>query len=616
MKREQQFGNVTQSLHNQLELVDALTIAPTSSKEATNANAITTTTTTALSGYTSDSTPRQRMRSSRPLSILPRIGGSNRAGQPQEYELVEGGQRGPPPKKKFNWKLVIGGGLALFAFVALFGPRERRRKVIGAVVDSYQSWGDSPAAAQITPPPLNIDGVIPSTLSFETDPNPSKTTQCTKPHTFSKPLVQWSLIIDAGSTGSRIHVYKFHNCYSSPTFEYEVFKMTQPGLSDFRNDPEGAAKSLDTLLARAVEVVPKEFQKCTPVVVKATAGLRLLGVDQSVAILDAVKGRLRTRWPFPLGKDGVVIMDGKDEGVYAWITVNYLLNTLNSTQATKNSFAVLDLGGASTQIVFEPTFTRPNTVFEEGEHKYRLDFTGRSHVLYQHSYLGYGLMQARQSVHRLVEFLSPEPKPGQDPSIPNACLVRDSDREVEIVDPKADPEVTPNRKVVMTGADVGSFEGCKRIMELVMAKDALCTVKPCSFNGVYQPSIIETFPNGPIILLSYFYDRLSPLLPPKDQSSLSVPVSKFRTFAQQVCLGEQSWLQHWGSNPTAMVELRGRPEYCLDLTFMYTLLRLGYELDEERQVHLAKKVGQTELGWCLGAAIVGLKDEDGLVCEV
>lgn len=91
--------------------------------------------------------------------------------------------------------------------------------------------------------------------------------------------------------------------------------MTKPGLSSFALDPEGAARSLDILLEKAVKVVPKEFQKCTPIIVKATAGLRLLGHDQSSAILDAVRRRLQTRWPFPIGgKDGVVIMDGKDEG--------------------------------------------------------------------------------------------------------------------------------------------------------------------------------------------------------------------------------------------------------------------------------------------------------------
>lgn len=32
----------------------------------------------------------------------------------------------------------------------------------------------------------------------------------------------------------------------------------------------------------------------------------------------------------------------------------------------------------------------------------------------------------------------------------------------------------------------------------------------CSFDGVYQPEL-EKFPN---LLLSYFYDRIHPLLPP------------------------------------------------------------------------------------------------------
>ena len=41
---------------------------------------------------------------------------------------------------------------------------------------------------------------------------------------------------------------------------------------------------------------------------------------------------------------------------------------------------------------------------------------------------------------------------------------------------------------------------------------SVCDVKPCSFNGVYQPSLIDTFPHGNILLLSYFYDRLNPFL--------------------------------------------------------------------------------------------------------
>ncbi len=102
-------------------------------------------------------------------------------------------------------------------------------------------------------------------------------------------------------------------------------------------------------------------------------------------------------------------MDGSEEGVYAWITANYLLGTLSSSSSTSSPimpYAVLDLGGASTQIVFEPRWEQSEGRLEEGEHKYDLTFSGKSHVLYQHSYLGYGLMRARRHVHQLVEFMS------------------------------------------------------------------------------------------------------------------------------------------------------------------------------------------------------------------
>ena len=279
-------------------------------------------------------------------------------------------------------------------------------------------------------------------------------------------------MIDAGSTGSRIHVYKFNNCGPSPVYEYETFVQKHPGLSAFAGRPEEAAQSLDSLLDVAMSTVPEQLRRCTPVAVKATAGLRLLGAEPAGEILEAVRRRIGIAYPFPLAsQDPVAIMDGRDEGVFAWVTANYLMDTIRAdSPRTAAPYAVLDLGGASTQIVFEPVFDGA-TDMHEGDHRYELRFggpAGKTHVLYQHSYLGYGLMRARKSVHRLVDFMAAAyTSDAASIEIGNPCLAQGTRRAVQI-----DGDGSSLAKnVTMIGGDIGSFEACNRIMQLVMAKD-------------------------------------------------------------------------------------------------------------------------------------------------
>lgn len=82
-----------------------------------------------------------------------------------------------------------------------------------------------------------------------------------------------------------------------------------------------------------------------------------------------------------------------------------------------------------------------------------------------------------------------------------------------------------------------------------------------------------------------------------------MPINKIATLAEKVCLGKPTWKKEFGSSEVVMDELEGRPETCLDLTFMYSLLRLGYEFGAERTVRLEKKIDGFELGWSLGAAL-------------
>ncbi|KAF2438994.1 guanosine-diphosphatase [Karstenula rhodostoma CBS 690.94] len=450
---------------------------------------------------------------------------------------------------------------------------------------------------------------------------------CTKSYSKEKPLIQYALMIDAGSTGSRIHAYKFNNCGPTPELEQEYFKMTEKkeggsGLSSYDADAEGAAASLDVLMDYALESVPENYRACSPIAVKATAGLRKLGEEKSNNTLNAVRKRLETKYPFPLvseAKGGVEVMPGEQEGVYAWITTNYLLGKIGGPDKTPTA-AILDLGGGSTQIVFEPTFPEeprgglPNKL-ADGDHKYELSFGGRDFTLYQHSYLGYGLMEARNNLHSaIVDSIYQETKETGDREwlkkpIINPCIAPGMSRKVEVALPK-DHALGTTVTVNMTGPATGAPAQCRGFAEKTLEKDAECKLAPCAFRGVHQPSIEKTFAREDVFLFSYFYDRTKPLGMPD-----SFSLSELKDLTHRVCHGEQTW-DAFQSVEGAMKDLRGRPEWCLDLNFQLALLHTGYEMPIDREVKIAKKIKGNELGWCLGASLPLLEKESGWQCKI
>lgn len=421
-------------------------------------------------------------------------------------------------------------------------------------------------------------------------------------------------MIDAGSTGSRIHVYKFNNCGSTPELESEIFEQTAKkesggsGLSSYDADSVGAAKSLDVLMEVAMKNVPESYRSCTPIAVKATAGLRRLGVEKSDRTLAAVRTRLSTVYPFPIvsaEKGGVEVMDGKDEGVYAWITTNYLLGKIGGPDKNPTA-AIFDLGGGSTQIVFQPTFPlAPNggmpDKMVEGDHKYALSFGGNEFELYQHSYLGYGLMAARENLHQLVVLdahaANPTSHDWLSEPLLNPCIQPGQARDVEVELPSGHV-LGKSVKVNMVGPAKASSAECFALAERTLKKDAECALAPCAFNGVFQPSLATTFAREDVYLFSYFYDRTNPLGMP-DRFTLN----DLKSVTDDVCKGASGWSRFKGVEG-AIAELEDRPEHCLDLSFMLALLTKGYEMPMSREVNIAKKINGNELGWCLGARYV------------
>uniref|UniRef100_A0A0M3I958 Nucleoside-diphosphatase mig-23 n=1 Tax=Ascaris lumbricoides TaxID=6252 RepID=A0A0M3I958_ASCLU len=233
----------------------------------------------------------------------------------------------------------------------------------------------------------------------------------------------YTVVIDAGSTGTRMHLFEFSYDLSKNAVpfrvEKETFKEVKPGLSAFALKPEGAADSVSELITAAKATVPRAHWQHTPITLRATAGLRLLPSKQADSVLNSVRERM-TKSGFLLDAGGVDIMSGTDEGVFSWFTLNVLTDRMQhiirpnqsisylddrregSRAASKSSHlaaAALDLGGGSTQITFEPSDrTKVFAEVDESEFSHRLNIFGSRVELYTHSYLGNGLVSARLGI--------------------------------------------------------------------------------------------------------------------------------------------------------------------------------------------------------------------------
>lgn len=70
----------------------------------------------------------------------------------------------------------------------------------------------------------------------------------------------YAVVLDAGSTGSRVHVVSFLENQGVLELQNDTLHHLKPGLSSYKDDPEAAAQSLQPLLDLALKTVPKHLQ--------------------------------------------------------------------------------------------------------------------------------------------------------------------------------------------------------------------------------------------------------------------------------------------------------------------------------------------------------------------
>jgi apyrase len=190
-------------------------------------------------------------------------------------------------------------------------------------------------------------------------------------HALVQPSSAFAVVLDAGSSGTRVHVFRFTpQAGHTPRLLQHPFIMKQtPGLSAFVDEPEKAAEQISTLLRFARSKVPAPQRGDTPVVLLATAGLRLLAAQRGEAaaesVLEACRPVLQDS-AFLFRDEWAHILPGSDEGAFAWVAANYAAGTLDASHKDNNSrrggdvdvaaasrtLGVLELGGASVQVTY------------------------------------------------------------------------------------------------------------------------------------------------------------------------------------------------------------------------------------------------------------------------
>uniref|UniRef100_A0A452G968 Ectonucleoside triphosphate diphosphohydrolase 5 n=1 Tax=Capra hircus TaxID=9925 RepID=A0A452G968_CAPHI len=356
----------------------------------------------------------------------------------------------------------------------------------------------------------------------------------------------YGIMFDAGSTGTRIHVYTFVQKMPGqlPVLEGEIFDSVKPGLSAFVDQPKQGAETVQELLEVAKDSIPPSHWKRTPVVLKATAGLRLLPEEKADALLFEVK-EIFKKSPFLVPDDSVSIMDGSYEGQ---------LHGHN-----QETVGTLDLGGASTQITFLPQFEK---TLEQTPRGYLTSFEmfNSTYKLYTHSYLGFGLKAARLAT---LGALETEGIDGH--TFRSACLPRWL--EAEWIFGGVKYQYGGNQE-----GEVG-FEPCyAEVLRVVQGK-------------LHQPDEVQ---RGSFYAFSYYYDRAVDTDMIDYEKGGVLKVEDFERKAREVCDNLENFTS-------------GSPFLCMDLSYITALLKDGFGFASSTVLRLTKKVNNIETGWALGA---------------
>ncbi|XP_063736272.1 ectonucleoside triphosphate diphosphohydrolase 3 isoform X2 [Eleginops maclovinus] len=411
---------------------------------------------------------------------------------------------------------------------------------------------------------------------------------------FKEYSYEYGIVIDSGSSRSSVYLYKWPGEKENETgvvTEEMNCRVAGDGISEMKVDNEKDAKSwtgFKVCIKNITEAIPAEKHKTTTLFLGATAGMRLLQEKDEQRSNEIMRDLREYLVSLPFVFQNASIISGQEEGLYGWITVNYLMGNLLEKNAWnkyarpqgEKTVGSMDLGGASTQIAFavQSNLSGPDYL--------PVKLYGYPYNVYTHSFLCYGKNEAGKMV------LDKVVKESSDLSyIPNPCYPKGYNVTLsasyiyETQCTKKSNNYNSDQQLFFVGT--GNSDKCLSIVKSLFDFKT-CSSPQCSFNGVEQPPVTGEF----MAYAGFYYtNKAIGLEDGSDIGQFNASCAKFCEEQWTVMKAEKYWISE-----------RYLRTYCFSSHYVFTLLVDGYKFDKEtwKNINFQKEVKNTQIGWSLG----------------
>ncbi|XP_068592516.1 ectonucleoside triphosphate diphosphohydrolase 3 [Cebidichthys violaceus] len=406
--------------------------------------------------------------------------------------------------------------------------------------------------------------------------------------------LQYGIVIDSGSSRSNVYVYNWPGQKENETgvvTEIMNCRVSGDGISEMKVDPQKDAESWNGFkqcMDNVTKAIPVVKHKSTLLFLGATAGMRLLhekDEQKSNEILESLREYLEA---LPFNFKNASIITGQEEGLYGWITVNYLkgnfleknLWNIYAHPEGEKTVGSMDLGGASTQIAFAVQ----DDVW--GPDYLHVKLYGYPYNVYTHSFLCYGKNEAEKRILDKIVKESSDPSYINNPCFAEGDNVTMKARDIYDTECTTKPnDYNPDQELFMVGTS--NSDKCSSIVKSIFDLKT-CSSSQCSFNGVQQPSVTGDF----MAYAGFYYTaRALGLNETSDLDQFSGSIRKFCDSHWTVLKAEKNWISD-----------KYLRTYCYAGHYVVTMLVDGYKFDKEtwKKIDFQRQVKKTSIGWSLG----------------